>query len=115
MEKGIWPTEWLGFPTVLFFLRSVPDLGFFVPRGLLVLGVGPIPRFCQQTVLEHRSNRKMNRFGSELREANKFFLELQEHVFFKYVNPMKARSKKTLRGWDELVEELVIVARAAPQ
>ena len=68
------PAGWLGSPTVLFFLRSVPDPGFFVPGVLLVHGVRPILRFCQQTVLEHRLNRKMNRYGSGLKEANKFFL-----------------------------------------
>ena len=45
--------------------------------------------------------------------ADEVFLKLGGKVFFKGVEPMRARSKATRRGWGELVSELVAFARKA--
>ena len=45
--------------------------------------------------------------------ADEVFLKLGGKVFFKSVDPMRARSKATRRGWGDLVSELVSFARKA--
>ena len=72
-----------------------------------------VVKLCQQGDLPWLEVENGKLTEASKKAADEVFLKLGGKVFFKSVDPMRARSKATRRGWGDLVSELVSFARKA--